>query len=132
VQTVANGSPISRATLQRRILIADDNRDSAETLAALLRMEGHEVTSVHDGPVALSIFAELKPDVALLDIGMPGLTGYEVARKMRQSTQRASLTLIAITGWGQDIDKERAFAAGFDHHLTKPVDPQRLVELLKS
>ena len=122
----------TRATLQRRILIADDNRDSAETLAALLRMEGHEVTSVHDGPVALSVFGELKPDVALLDIGMPGLTGYEVARKMRQATPRASLTLIAITGWGQDIDKERAFAAGFDHHLTKPVDPQRLVELLKS
>jgi len=132
LQTVANGSPSTRATLQRRILIADDNRDSAETLAALLRMEGHEVTSVHDGPVALSVFGELKPDVALLDIGMPGLTGYEVARKMRQVTVRASLTLIAITGWGQDIDKERAFAAGFDHHLTKPVDPQRLVELLKS
>jgi len=132
VQTVASGSPTTRATLQRRILIADDNRDSAETLAALLRMEGHEVTSVHDGPVALSVFAELKPDVALLDIGMPGLTGYEVARKMRQGAPRAPLTLIAITGWGQDIDKERAFAAGFDHHMTKPVDPQRLVELLKS
>jgi CheY-like chemotaxis protein len=63
---------------------------------------------------------------------MPGLTGYEVARKMRQSALVVPLTLIAITGWGQDIDKERAFAAGFDHHLTKPVDPQRLVELLKS
>jgi len=132
VQNTSNASPITRATLSRRILIADDNRDSAETLAALLRMEGHEVTSVHDGPVALSVFGELKPDVALLDIGMPGLTGYEVARKMRQSAPRAPLTLIAITGWGQDIDKERAFAAGFDHHLTKPVDPQRLVELLKS
>jgi signal transduction histidine kinase len=132
VQNTSNASPTTRATLSRRILIADDNRDSAETLAALLRMEGHEVTSVHDGPVALSVFGELKPDVALLDIGMPGLTGYEVARKMRQSAPRAPLTLIAITGWGQDIDKERAFAAGFDHHLTKPVDPQRLVELLKS
>jgi signal transduction histidine kinase/CheY-like chemotaxis protein len=130
-QAVANGAPTTRATLRRRILIADDNRDSAETLAALLRMEGHEVTSVHDGPVALSVFGELKPDVALLDIGMPGLTGYEVARKMRQAAPRVPLTLIAITGWGQDIDKERAYAAGFDHHLTKPVDPQRLVELLK-
>jgi signal transduction histidine kinase len=131
VQSPSNSSTNTRATQRRRILIADDNRDSAETLAALLRMEGHEVTSVHDGPVALSVFGELKPDVALLDIGMPGLTGYEVARKMRQSAPRAPLTLIAITGWGQDIDKERAFAAGFDHHLTKPVDPQRLVELLK-
>jgi signal transduction histidine kinase len=117
---------------RRRILIADDNRDSAETLAALLRMDGHDVTSVHDGPVALSVFCEIKPDVALLDIGMPGLTGYEVARKMRQSSAGASLKLIAITGWGQDIDKERAHAAGFDHHLTKPVDPQRLAELLRS
>ncbi len=132
VQNTSNASPTTHETTRRRILIADDNRDSAETLAALLRMEGHEVTSVHDGPVALSVFGELKPDVALLDIGMPGLTGYEVARKMRQSAPRAPLTLIAITGWGQDIDKERAFAAGFDHHLTKPVDPQRLVELLKS
>jgi len=120
-----------RPTRKRRILIADDNRDSAETLAALLRMEGHEVTSVHDGPVALSVFGELKPDVALLDIGMPGLTGYEVARRLRQWAPKALLTLVAITGWGQDIDKERAFAAGFDYHLTKPVDPQRLVELLK-
>jgi len=117
-------------TSRHRILIADDNRDSAETLAALLRLEGHEVTSVHDGPVALSAFNEIKPDVALLDIGMPGLTGYEVARKMRQSSPGASLTLIAITGWGQDVDKERAYAAGFDHHLTKPVDPRRLAELL--
>lgn len=119
-------------TPRRRILIADDNRDSAETLAALLRLEGHEVTSVHDGPVALSVFNQIKPDVALLDIGMPGLTGYEVARKMRQTSAGASLKLIAITGWGQDIDKERAHAAGFDHHLTKPVDPQRLAELLRS
>jgi signal transduction histidine kinase len=116
---------------RRRILIADDNRDSAETLAALLRMEGHEVTSVHDGPVALSAFNEIKPEVALLDIGMPGLTGYEVARKMRQSALGATITLIAITGWGQDVDKERAFAAGFDHHLTKPVDPHRLIDLLR-
>jgi CheY-like chemotaxis protein len=73
----------------------------------------------------------LKPEVALLDIGMPGLTGYEVARKMRQLASGASLTLIAITGWGQDVDKARAVAAGFDHHLTKPVDPRRLSELLR-
>lgn len=122
----------NRANVRRRILIADDNRDSAETLAALLRMEGHEVKAVHDGPVALCAFGELKPDVALLDIGMPGLTGYEVARKMRQASGGAAVTLIAITGWGQDVDKERAHAAGFDHHLTKPVDPQKLVDLLKT
>jgi signal transduction histidine kinase/CheY-like chemotaxis protein len=130
-QAIPNRPAAPTGALRRRILIADDNRDSAETLAALLRMEGHDVTSVHDGPVALSAFTEMKPDVALLDIGMPGLTGYEVARRMRQSTSGASLTLIAITGWGQDIDKERAYAAGFDHHLTKPVDPHRLAELLR-
>ncbi len=130
-KTAAHKPAATSSTLRRRILIADDNRDSAETLAALLRLEGHDVTSVHDGPVALSAFTEIKPDVALLDIGMPGLTGYEVARRMRQSNSGASLTLIAITGWGQDIDKERAYAAGFDHHLTKPVDPHRLAELLR-
>jgi signal transduction histidine kinase len=129
---LAKAAVVSTGAVRRRILIADDNRDSAETLAALLRMDGHEVTSVHDGPVALTVFNELKPEVALLDIGMPGLTGYEVARKMRQSPLGASLRLIAITGWGQDIDKERAYAAGFDHHLTKPVDPHRLAELLRT
>jgi len=132
VAKITPNRPAAVASTSRHwILIADDNRDSAETLAALLRMDGHEVTSVHDGPVALSAFSEIKPDVALLDIGMPGLTGYEVARRMRQSSSGAALTLIAITGWGQDIDKERAYAAGFDHHLTKPVDPQRLAELLR-
>jgi signal transduction histidine kinase len=130
-KSTSNMTVAPAVTLRRRILIADDNRDSAETLAALLRLEGHEVTSVHDGPVALTAFHEIKPDVALLDIGMPGLTGYEVARRMRQSGAGTALTLIAITGWGQDVDKERAFAAGFDHHLTKPVDPHRLVELLR-
>jgi signal transduction histidine kinase len=127
-----SNTPATSTVIRRcRILIADDNRDSAETLAALLRMDGHEVTAVHDGPVALSAFREFKPEVALLDIGMPGLTGYEVARKMRQAASGASLTLIAITGWGQDVDKERAVAAGFDHHLTKPVDPRRLADLLR-
>ncbi|MGH8322516.1 MAG: response regulator, partial [Steroidobacteraceae bacterium] len=130
-KSVSTSAATSAVNRRRRILIADDNRDSAETLAALLRMEGHEVSSVHDGPVALSAFAEMKPDVALLDIGMPGLTGYEVARRMRHGSSGAPLTLIAITGWGQDIDKERAYAAGFDHHLTKPVDPRRLAELLR-
>jgi CheY-like chemotaxis protein len=130
-QNTGNAAIATRVNVRRRILIADDNRDSAETLAALLRMEGHEVKAVHDGPVALSAFGELKPDVALLDIGMPGLTGYEVARRMRQASGGTAVTLIAITGWGQDVDKERAHAAGFDHHLTKPVDPQRLADLLK-
>jgi PAS domain S-box-containing protein len=121
----------SPASVSRRILIADDNRDAADTLAELLRMEGHEVTLVNDGPTALAAFGAFRPGVVLLDIGMPGLSGYEVARKMRDSEPESGVTLIAITGWGQENDKERAFAAGFDYHLTKPVDLQRVAELLR-
>ena len=94
-------------------------------------MEGHDVTLVNDGPGALAVFTAFRPDVVLLDIGMPGLSGYEVARKMRDSDPESNVRLIAITGWGQENDKERAFAAGFHHHLTKPVDLQRLSELIQ-
>ena len=123
----ATVSPVSR-----RILIADDNRDSAESLAALLELDGHEVTIVHDGAGAVAAFADARPEIALLDIGMPGLNGYEVARRLRQSHPASAATLIAITGWGQEDDKVRARAAGFDHHLTKPVDLQRLSELIRA
>ena len=116
---------------RRRILVADDNRDSAETLAMLLRVEGHEVMIAHDGSAALAAFGGFAPDTVLLDIGMPGPNGYEVAQKIRQSRSGAEIKLIAITGWGQENDKERAFAAGFDHHLTKPVDTQQLSDLLR-
>ena len=115
----------------RRVLVADDNRDSAETLAMLLRVDGHEVIIAHDGSAALAAFGRFAPDIVLLDIGMPGLNGYEVAQKIRQSRAGAEIKLIAITGWGQENDKERAFAAGFDHHLTKPVDTQQLSDLLQ-
>jgi PAS domain S-box-containing protein len=116
---------------RRRVLVADDNRDSAETLAMLLRVEGHEVMIAHDGSAALAAFGGFAPDIVLLDIGMPGPNGYEVARQIRQSRSGAEIKLIAITGWGQESDKERAFAAGFDHHLTKPVDTGQLSELLE-
>jgi CheY-like chemotaxis protein len=113
------------------VLIADDNRDSAETLAMLLRVDGHEVAIAHDGSAALATFGGFAPDVVLLDIGMPGANGYEVAQRIRHSRPGAHIKLIAITGWGQESDKERAFAAGFDHHLTKPVDPRQLNALLE-
>jgi PAS domain S-box-containing protein len=116
--------------LKRRVLIADDNEDSANSLAMLLRMEGHEVVTVHDGLQALDAFATHKPEFALLDIGMPGLSGYEVAERIRQHAPSSSVTLIAVTGWGQHGDRARAQAAGFDHHFTKPVEPERLMELL--
>jgi signal transduction histidine kinase len=122
--------PIARTAGGRRILIADDNRDAADSLAVLLRLEGHDVTVVYDGPEALTTIGVLLPEVALLDIGMPGLSGYEVARRVRQMSLQREVTLIAVTGWGQETDKAEAFDAGFNHHFTKPVKPDRLIELL--
>lgn len=122
----------SAPAVRRRVLIADDNRDAGESLAALLRMDGHAVTVVHDGKEALAAFSTLKPEFALLDIGMPGLDGYEVARRARQGTLGRAVTLIAVTGWGRDRDKAESLAAGFNHHLTKPIEPDRLLEILRS
>jgi PAS domain S-box-containing protein len=115
---------------QRRVLVADDNRDAAESLAIILRLEGHDVVVVHDGAEALRAFAAQRPDVALLDIGMPTANGYEVARQIRAVPGGEKVMLIAITGWAQDSDKARSRAAGFDHHLTKPIEPGALIELL--
>ncbi|MEJ1963144.1 MAG: response regulator [Gammaproteobacteria bacterium] len=116
----------------RRLLIADDNLDAADSLAVLLRLDGHEVTVVHDGRSAVDRVRELSPSIALLDIGMPQLDGYEVARLLRQGLSRDALTLIAVTGWGQESDVARAIAAGFDYHFTKPIEPARLASLLAS
>ena len=103
-----NGSGASN----KRILLADDNRDAAESLAILLRLEGHEVELAHDGHAALRSFAARRPDVALLDIGMPKANGYEVARKIRAAPEGAGVLLIAITGWAQDADKARVARGG--------------------
>jgi len=119
------------ALIVRRILLADDNQDSAESLAMLLRMEGHDVVVVHDGREALAVVPEFNPEFVLLDIGMPGLNGYEVAKSIREAAPASRIKLIAVTGWGQHSDKARARAAGFDHHFTKPVEPDRLSELLR-
>jgi CheY-like chemotaxis protein len=113
----------------RRILIADDNRDGAESLGLLLQMECHEVHLAHDGAAALEMARRLKPEFALLDIGMPGLTGYEVAARIRAEDWGRQMTLIAVTGWGQESDRQKARLAGFDHHLTKPIDLTELVRL---
>ncbi|HEX4025181.1 MAG TPA: ATP-binding protein [Steroidobacteraceae bacterium] len=127
-----DAAPTTPAAAGLRILIAEDNPDSAETLAQLLRLEGHEVMVVHDGPAALAALTQYLPQVALLDIGLPHLDGYEVARRLRERHPDRPIRLIAITGWGQENDKRRALTAGFDHHLTKPVDFARLTELLRS
>jgi PAS domain S-box-containing protein len=119
------------AVVSRRVLIADDNRDAAESLAMLLRMEGHDVTVVHDGRDALAAFDKLLPEVAILDIGMPELDGFEVARQVRQHSLGRAVTLIAVTGWGQEKDKTQALAAGFNHHFTKPIAPDQLSRVLR-
>lgn len=117
----------------RRILVADDNVDAAESLALLLRLEGHVVEVVHDGAQAVAAAARVRPDVALLDIGMPRLNGYEAAQRLRAIAAGGEpMLLVAVTGWGQRDDRRRASAAGFDHHLTKPVDFERLRELLQA
>jgi PAS domain S-box-containing protein len=114
----------------KRILVADDNRDAAESLAELLRLSGHEVTVAFDGAAALDEFVRFHPQVALLDIGMPKMDGNAVATAIRRTSAGHDVTLVAITGWGQEKDRSQAMAAGFDHHLTKPVDPDRVQELL--
>ena len=115
---------------RRRVLVVDDNVDAAESLVALLGMWGHEAHARHDGPAVVPAVAELRPDVVLLDIGLPGMDGYEVARELRSLPGHPVRLLAAITGYGQPEDRRRSEAAGFDVHLTKPVDPDRLRELL--
>ena len=114
----------------RRVLVADDNPDSAETLAMVLRARGHEVHVVADGEAAVAAVKALAPEVALLDIGMPRLTGYEAAERIRREPWGRRTFLVALTGWGQEQDQHRAHAAGFDVHLTKPVDLDTLAALV--
>jgi len=114
----------------RRILVADDNVDAAESLALLIRMWNHEVCVAQTGPAALEIAQRDRPDVCILDIGMPGMSGYEVARRIRSQPWGRETVLFALTGWGQSEDVERATAAGFNEHMTKPVDLERLARLL--
>jgi signal transduction histidine kinase len=124
--------PNPQATVSdgRRILIADDNADALESLAALLSLNGHQVFRAPDGEAALRAVEHLKPEIALLDIGMPRVDGYEVARRIRTLDGGQDIMLVALTGWGQESDRRRAQEAGFDAHLTKPVDLDRLGQLL--
>jgi CheY-like chemotaxis protein len=117
---------------RRRILVADDNIDALESLATLLELGGHEVYSASNGNLALEGAERHRPDVALLDIGMPLLDGYEVARRIRAQPWGKAITLVALTGWGQDSDRRRSREAGFDSHLVKPLDLDRLTQLLGS
>ena len=112
-----------------KVLVADDNRDAADSLQRILSLYGYEVEVAYDGAAAIRLDGAFRPKVAVLDIGMPGANGFEVARSIREN-RGAGVTLIALTGWGQEGDRRRAMEAGFDYHLTKPVDPGALNDLL--
>ncbi len=114
----------------QRILVVDDNQDAADALSMLLNVLGATASVAYSGPEALELLDSVNPDVVLLDIGMPGIDGYEVARHIRASAAHGGVLLIALTGWGQEEDRERAARAGFDHHLVKPPDIDRLRALL--
>ncbi len=123
--------PINERWPQHRILVVDDNEDSAIVLGKVLkRLYGQEVEVAHDGPSALKVAQSFRPDVILLDIGLPGMDGYEVARRLRAMPGFEAVTLLALTGWGQDEDRIKSRDAGFDQHLVKPVDPESILVLL--
>ena len=113
-----------------RVLVVDDNVDTAETLTMLLKESGYDVRTAHDGPTALEAALDYRPNVMLLDIGLPGLDGFEVAKRMRQQPILQKVVLVAMTGYGQDADRQRSQEAGFDHHLVKPVDFGNVEQIL--
>lgn len=114
----------------RKVLLVDDNRDAAQLLAMFLEASGHDVELAYDGPEAVSGAQALRPHTVLLDIGLPGMDGYEVARRIRRDPDLESIQLIAISGYCQSEDRKRSRAAGFDHHLAKPPDHDELLHLL--
>jgi CheY-like chemotaxis protein len=116
----------------RRVLIVDDNKDSAESLAALLRLDGHEVCLAYDGLTALEEARAFQPDFMFLDINLPEMDGYEVARRLRLDPELRGITLVAMTGYGQKEDRRRTQKAGFDHHFVKPIDHDMIYELMLS
>ncbi|MFO0335905.1 MAG: ATP-binding protein [Pseudomonadota bacterium] len=122
------GAAAPPPSVRHRVLVVDDNRDGADGLALLLRLRGHETRTAYDGPSALALALEFAPDVVLLDVGLPGLDGYEVAARLRAQLRGAEFLIVALTGWGRDEDKRRARAAGCDDHFTKPFDPDALLE----
>jgi CheY-like chemotaxis protein len=124
---LAGGSAIQ---VRRNILIADDNQDALESLALMLRLEGHEVHCACDGEEALQIADLKRPEIVVLDVGMPKLDGCEVARRIRAEAWGQGAVLVALTGWGQEVDRRRSREAGFDLHLVKPVDPATICEML--
>jgi CheY-like chemotaxis protein len=120
----------SRHTRRHRIVVVDDLADAADSLAAMLQMMGHDTRTAYDGVEAVQAVAAFKPEVVFLDIGLPKLNGYDAAVSIRAQPGGKQVVLVAVTGWGQEQDRRRAADAGFDHHLTKPVDPQTVEALI--
>jgi CheY-like chemotaxis protein len=117
---------------KRRILVVDDNRDNANSLSMLLKLTGNETSVAYDGEQAVEAAASQRPDVIILDIGLPKLNGYDACRKIRANDWAEGVLIIALTGWGQEEDRRKSAAAGFDAHLVKPVDHSELMRLLSS
>ena len=117
-------------TQRFKILVVDDNPDSALSMAMMLSIMGHDTRTAHDGESAVSTAESFLPDVVLLDIGLPKLNGYEVAQRIRETSWGASMYLIAVTGWGQDEDRQRSTEVGLNQHMVKPVEPAALEKLL--
>jgi CheY-like chemotaxis protein len=128
--TEPNESPEPKILSSKRILVVEDNLDGAEMLAEMLKVWGHEVYIAHDGADGFNSALRFYPDVALLDIGLPEMDGYEVARRIRQNPALDGVLLIAVTGFGQETDRQRSEEAGFDHHFTKPLDIEALHRLI--
>jgi len=131
-RTTQGGASSRQVTIPStcRILVVDDNQDSADSVAMLLRTMGNEVHTAHDGLEAVGAAATFQPDVVLMDIGLPKLNGFEAATRIREQPGGNEMVLIALTGWGQEEDRRRSKEAGFDHHLTKPIDFSLLQRLL--
>ncbi len=119
-----------RKSRSHRILVVDDNKSAAEMLSRVLKMMGHEIELAHDGLEALQTARAMRPELILMDLGMPKLSGYEAAKRIRAEFWGRDIVLVALTGWGQDEDKQRTKDAGFDYHLTKPTEPAMLQDLL--
>jgi CheY-like chemotaxis protein len=125
-------APVAPSTGSRRVLVVDDSHDAAESLAMLLELEGHEIHTAHDGAEAVRTAERVRPDVVLMDIGLPIVNGYEACRLIRTQAWGASMVMVALTGWGQEDDREQSRAAGFDLHLVKPVDHAELSRVISS
>jgi len=122
--------PGAESTVARRVLVVDDHPDNADSLSVLLQLMGHEVSTAYDGEGALRLAESFRPEVVLIDIAMPKLSGHDVGRRIREREWGKDVLLIAVSGWGQTRDRNTSREAGFDHHLVKPADPAVLRELL--